>query len=74
MIDCVKKIREYRESMLLPQVQLVEILGYSFIPISRWETGRFEPNMSMKKKLAGLFQDDDMKIDERSCLKREIEF
>lgn len=64
MIDYAKKIREYREHKFLTQTQLAEILGCTFISISRWETGRFEPNMAMKKKLVVLFQEAGMNTDE----------
>lgn len=64
MIDYAKAIREYRERKFLTQVQLADILGVRFVTVSRWETGRFEPNMAMKKKLFWLFEEAGMKIDE----------
>ena len=63
MINYAKKIKEYRERMFLTQTQLADILGCKFITISRWETGRFEPNMAMKKKLVGMFKEVGIKID-----------
>lgn len=64
MINYAKKIKEYRERMFLTQNQLADILGCKFITISRWETGRFEPNMAMKKKLVGMFKEAGMKIED----------
>ena len=64
MIDYAKKIKEYREHKFLTQTQLADILGCAFISISRWETGRFEPNMAMKKKLVGMFKEVDMKLED----------
>lgn len=64
MLNYAKKIKEYRERKFLTQVQLAEILGVKFVTISRWETGRFEPNMPMKKKLVSMFEEAGMKIDE----------
>ena len=64
MIDYAKAVKEYRERKFLTQVQLADLLGVKFVTISRWETGRFEPNMAMKKRLVGLFKDAGMKIEE----------
>ena len=64
MIDYAKKIKEYRERKFLTQTQLAEMLGCTFISISRWETGRFEPNMAMKKKLVGMFKEAGMKLED----------
>ena len=64
MFDYAKKIREYRERKFLTQEELAKILGVTFVSISRWERGKFEPNMEAKKKLAGLFKKAGIKIDE----------
>lgn len=64
MINYAEKIKEYHEREFLTQTQLAEILGCKFVTISRWERGKFEPNMAMKKKLVGLFKKSGMKIDE----------
>lgn len=60
MIDYAKAIREYRERRFLTQVALAESLGVSYVTVSRWETGAFEPNMAMKRKLCGLFEEAGM--------------
>lgn len=62
MIDYAKAVKEYRERKFLTQVQLADLLGVKFVTISRWETGRFEPNMAMKKRLVGLFREAGMKV------------
>lgn len=64
MFDYAKKIREYRERKFLTQEQLAKLLGVSYVTISRWETGMFEPNMDTKRKLAQMFEESGMKIDE----------
>ena len=51
MFDYAKKIREYRERKFLTKEELAKILGVTFVSISRWERGKFEPNMETKKKL-----------------------
>lgn len=62
MLDYARKIREYRERKFLTQEQLAKLLGVSYVTISRWETGTFKPNMAMKKKLIGIFEEAGMKI------------
>lgn len=64
MIDYAKKIKEYRERKFLTQTQLADILGCTFVSISRWEAGRFEPSMAMKKKLVGMFKEAGMKLED----------
>ena len=64
MFDYAKKIREYRERKFLMQEELAKILGVTYVSISRWETGRFEPNMETKKKLVTLFNEIGMKLDD----------
>lgn len=50
-----KEIKKYREKLFLTQQELAEILGVSFVTVNRWENGKFEPTMKMKKKLSNLF-------------------
>ena len=63
MFDYSKLIKEYRERRFLTQEALAKELGVNYVTISRWETGAFEPNMAMKKKLMGLFKKAGMKIE-----------
>lgn len=63
MIDYAKKIKEYCERKFLTQTQLSDILGCTFISFSRWEIGRFGPNMAVKKKLVGILKEVGIKID-----------
>ncbi len=48
-------IKQLREKMFVTQEELANILGVSSITVNRWENGRFEPNIKMKKKLNDLF-------------------
>ncbi len=49
-------IRILRNKMLLTQTEFAEYLGVSFGTVNRWESGRFEPTMKLKRKLAPLFE------------------
>lgn len=64
MLGYAKLIREYRERKFLAQTQLAEQIDVYLVTIYRWETRRFESNMTMKKKLAGLFKETGMKVDD----------
>lgn len=63
MINFAEKIKEYRNIKLLTQTELVKILGVGFVSISRWESGKHEPTMSMKRKLKELFIEAGMKVE-----------
>ena len=49
-------IRVLRNKMLLTQTEFAEYLGVSFGTVNRCESGRFEPTMKLKRKLAPLFE------------------
>lgn len=63
MINFAEKIKEYRNIKLLTQTELAKILGVGFVSISRWESGKHEPTMSMKRKLKELFIEAGMKVE-----------
>lgn len=49
-------LKQYREQMFLSQRDLADELGVSYVTVNRWETGKFDPTIKMKKKLYGLFK------------------
>lgn len=62
MINYALKIKEYRERKFLKQDELAKLLGVSKTSITRWETGKFEPTMQIKKRLYQLFIDVGMSV------------
>ncbi len=50
-----EKIKEYRDKVLITQTELANQLGVSFASVNRWEKGKFEPTMKVKRKLRVLF-------------------
>ena len=58
-----KAIKKLRSKMLLTQMEFAEYLGVSFASINRWETGRFEPTMKVKRKLAPLFEKYEIEVE-----------
>ena len=56
-------IKKLRNKMLLTQMEFAEYLGVSFASINRWETGRFDPTMKIKRKLAPLFEKYEIEVE-----------
>ena len=55
-MDYPKLLKEYREKMFLSQEDLAQKLGISYVTVNRWENGKFEPTIKMKKKLYNMFK------------------
>ena len=55
-MDYPKLLKEYREKMFLSQEDLAQKLGISYVTVNRWENGKFEPTIKMKKKLFKMFE------------------
>lgn len=60
--DYGKMIKVLREKMTLSQTELAQVLGVSFASVNRWETGKHEPTIKIKRKLKALFREYDVKI------------
>ncbi len=56
-----KKIKLYRESKNMTQVEIADLLGVKPATVSKYESGTLEPNIESLKKLSKLF---DVSIDE----------
>lgn len=57
-------IKKLRSKMLLTQMEFAQLLGVSFASINRWETGRFEPTMRVKRELKKLFDENGIKLED----------
>ncbi len=57
-------IKTLRKRMLVTQSELAEILGVSFASVNRWENEEHEPTMKIKRKLALLFKEHNISIEE----------
>lgn len=49
-------IKRLRHKMILTQTEFAKMLGVSFDPVNRWESGKYEPTTKTKRKLAPLFK------------------
>ena len=57
-------IKTLRKRMLVTQSELAGILGVSFASVNRWENGEHEPTMKIKRKLAVLFKEHNIIVEE----------
>ena len=62
LMTYAQAIKKIRSKMLLTQMEFAQFLGVSFASINRWETGRFEPTMKIKRKLAPLFKEHGIEV------------
>ena len=54
-MDWAKTIKLLRTKLLITQAELASLIGVSFASINRYENGRREPTMKIKRKLMKLF-------------------
>ena len=56
-------IKKLRKKLILTQTEFAELLGVSFQSINRWETGKHEPTIKVKRKIAELCKNNNIPID-----------
>jgi len=47
----IQKIKKLREVLLITQQELADLLGVSIVTVNRWENGKYEPTMKIKRKI-----------------------
>lgn len=57
-------IAKLKKKMLLTQTELANLRGVSFGSANRWESGKYEPTMKMKRKLVPYFEKYDIEVNE----------
>ncbi len=57
-------IRKLRNKMLMTQTEFAEFLGVKFGTVNRWEAGEYEPTMKTKRKLAPLFKEHNIDVED----------
>ena len=63
-MDYQRLVKELREKLILTQQEFADLLGVSFASINRWETGRHEPTIKVKRKIVELCQENNIKLEE----------
>lgn len=57
-------IKKLRRKMILTQTELAHLLNVSFGTVNRWESGKFEPTIKVKRKLQPLFDKYEIKLED----------
>lgn len=63
-MNYAEAIKLLRKRMLFTQTELAQKVGVAFISINRWENGHCEPTMKVKRKLAPLFREYGIEVEE----------
>lgn len=61
-MDYSKLIKKIREKMIISQSELANMLGTSFASVNRWENGKHEPTIKMKRKIMYFCKKNNIKI------------
>ena len=64
-MDYAKAVKKLREKLIMTQSEFAVLLNVSAITISRWESGVFEPTIKAKRKLAKLFTDNNIEVEQK---------
>lgn len=56
-MDYSNLIKRLRGKLILSQTELANLLGVSFSSVNRWENGKHEPTIKIKRKLNRLFDE-----------------
>jgi len=60
-----KILKALRDKLLITQTELAELLGVSYVSVNRWENGKFEPTMKVKRKIRKILKENEIEeVDE----------
>lgn len=62
-MDYSKAIKQLRMKLLLTQTEFAELLEVSFESVNRWENGKNEPTMKIKRKIHTLLKENEIEVD-----------
>ena len=62
-MDYSKAIKQLRMKLLLTQTEFAELLEVSFESVNRWENGKNEPTMKVKRKIHTLLKENEIEVD-----------
>ena len=63
-MDYQNLLKRIRDALLVSQADLAKILNVTFATVNRWENGEFKPTMKMRRKLAPLFKEHGIVVEE----------
>lgn len=63
-MNYAEAIKRLRNKLLMTQTEFANMLGVSFGTVNRWKSGKFEPTMKLKQKLAPLFEKYNIEVED----------
>lgn len=57
-----KIIKNLRTKLVLSQQEFAELLGVSFTSVNRWENGKHEPTIKIKRKILSLCKESNIEV------------
>ena len=57
-----KLIKSLREKLIISQTELAELLEVSFSTVNRWENGKHEPTIKVKRKIINLCEENNILV------------
>ena len=61
-MNYAEQIKAIRESLLVTQTELAEMLGVTFATINRWEKGHHEPSIKQRRAIRDLCKKHKIKL------------
>ena len=64
-MDYQRLVKELRLKLILSQQEFADLLNVSFASINRWETGKHEPTIKIKRKIVQLCKENNIDLEEK---------
>ncbi|HRT69620.1 MAG TPA: helix-turn-helix transcriptional regulator [Bacilli bacterium] len=64
-MDYQRLVKELRLKLILSQQEFADLLNVSFASINRWETGKHEPTIKIKRKIVQLCKENNIVMEEK---------
>lgn len=62
-MDYQRLVKELRLKLILSQQEFADLLNVSFASINRWETGKHEPTIKIKRKIVQLCKENNIDME-----------
>ena len=62
-MDYSALLKNLRETLLITQTELADMLNVSFATVNRWENKRTEPTLKTKRKIRELCQENNIEME-----------
>lgn len=58
-----QKIKKLREILLITQQELADLLSVSIVTVNRWENGKYEPTMKIKRRFVEFCKTNNIELE-----------